>query len=150
MKIFLILSLVALTSCATEFKEAYLNSDGTSKAYGFRIEQVQNLEPFTHYAAFTGNSETSAQKARAFTEMAALKHCREQNRFLIIDSNVRNVRKERDGDPMDYQSFMVLFGCSDKNSATKINERKRILSAFCKAKESRRGEFCSPKSKYRF
>jgi hypothetical protein len=166
MKFLILISLILSVGCATQFKEAHRHADGRRGAFGYRIEPVQNMEPFTNYAAFTGNKETGAEKAKAFTQMAALKHCREIGKFLIIDSKVRNVQEEtiitkkrvyRTGDmsneekrrPSDYQAYMVLFGCSEKNSPTKINERKRILDAFCSAKDSTHGKYCSPKSEYR-
>lgn len=156
---------VLASGCATSFEEAHRHSDGRRGAYGYRIEPIQNMAPFTNYAAFTGNAKTSEEQARAYTEMAALKHCRSQGRFLIIDSKVRNVADEikitktnvyQNGDmsepqklkPTHFKAFMVLFGCSDKNSSTKISERGRILKAFCKAKDSKEGEYCSPDSNY--
>jgi|GEM_PF-4855737 len=155
-----------LTSCATPFKEAHTHPDGRRGAFGYRIEPVQKMAPFTNYAAFTGNKDTSVEQAKAYTEMAALIHCREQGQFLMVDSNVRNVNDKikitkqmiyETGDrsaktqinPNNYKAFMVLFGCSNKNSGTKMSERRRILKAFCTAKDTNQGKYCSAKSLYR-
>lgn len=143
--------LLTLSSCATRFKEARLDANGRNGAFGYRIEPVHNMRPYTNYAAFTGNASTKIVHARAYTEMAALVHCSKQSKFLMIDSNVKNVREEAGlrTDSKTIKAYMVMFACSDKNSNTKVSERRRIVDTFCEARGSGTGEFCSPKSPYR-
>jgi len=165
-KFLMVLVCLTLLSCATQFKEAHTYPDGRKGAFGYRIETVAGMSPFTNYAAFTGNKETTDEQAIAYTKMAALIHCTEQGRLLMIDSQIRNVRDKvkitrqrayETGDqgqtsvrrPENYKAYMVLFGCSDQNSKTKIQEKKEIVEDFCKIQDSHQGKYCSSKSVYK-
>ena len=85
--IFLILSTLLLSSCATGFKP----SDG--KGFGYKIKEFEKARYFTHGAWYHGNQYTKRKDSDVYSRMAALKYCESQGKFALIASQTQDHTK---------------------------------------------------------